>query len=206
VSVLVVLLVPAATAVAVVLRRSSDRRAGRDATLAVLTLGGDLARSVRSGCTLVEALASAREHHHGIVGGELEVLHARLVRGGDLDHVLGVAARSDCAPFAQLVRACRLGVASAGDLATVVDGAVASISDEIELSDETRSLTTQAWTSVWALAALPLVGAAVFTLVDPRVADVLVSTGPGRVCLVAGVVLDGAGLWGAGRLVRRAVR
>ncbi len=192
--------------VVLVVRRSADRRRVRSAGLAVVTLGGDLARSVRSGRTLVEALDDARSHHAGPLAPHLDEIHTRLARGASLDESLEAVSRSGPASFAVLVRACRLGERSAGDVAVVLDGAVASIGDEQELEDETAALTAQAWTSVWVLAALPLVGAAVFASVDPRVAGVLTSTGAGRVCLLVGVALDAAGLWCAGRLVARTVR
>ncbi|MFM7064236.1 MAG: type II secretion system F family protein, partial [Actinomycetes bacterium] len=64
-----------------------------------------------------------------------------------------------------------------------------------------RSLTAQARLSAGVLAALPLVGTAGFSLLDPGVARLLLTTPAGWCCLVVGGALEVAGVAVARRLV-----
>ena len=76
-----------------------------------------------------------------------------------------------------------------------------SLADRLEVADELRSLTAQVRLSAWVLAALPVVGAAGFSLLDPGVVRVLLATRAGWACLVVGAVLETGGVVVVRRLV-----
>ncbi|MBU6216196.1 MAG: hypothetical protein KGR17_06285, partial [Acidobacteria bacterium] len=75
-----------------------------------------------------------------------------------------------------------------------------------EVADETSALVAQARTSTAVLAALPVLGAVLFALVDPAVAHTLLATPVGAACMVVAVVLDATGLVVARWLVARSLR
>lgn len=169
-----------------------------------------VARSVRGGCTLVDALGHAAAAV-AVPGSELATdLHdvvAAVGRGWTLDDALeGWASRRRDPSVDLFVAACRLGHAGGGDLAAALDGAALSLSDRVDLEDEARSLATQARTSAAVLAALPVLGAACFALLDPSVARTLLATPAGWVCLLAGGALDALGALVMRRMVRGALR
>lgn len=169
-------------------------------------VASSLARSVRGGASLVDSLAEAA-HGPAAVGTELQVDLIDVVsdvdRGGTVDGALSRwQDRSSDTSIGVLVAACRFGHAHGGDLASVLDGAALTLLDRAESAEEASALAAQARSSAGVLVALPLVGAAGFSVIDPAVAATILTTVPGRVCLVAGLALDALGLLVIARLVR----
>jgi tight adherence protein B len=105
-----------------------------------------------------------------------------------------------------LAHACRFAADHGGDLAVALDGVSVAIGDQLEVADETSALVAQVRTSTAVLAALPVLGALLFALVDPAVAHTLLSTPVGAACIVVAGVLDALGLVVARWLVARALR
>src|SRR5690606_16715800 len=158
------------------------------------SVAATVARSVRTGAPLVEALADAASTT-AVPGSplaeDLEAIVGSVRRGASVDDALARWASTRADPAVRLfVAACRFGHEQGGDLAAALDGAAVSLLDQDELADEARALASQARTSAGVLVALPVLGAAGFSILDPRVARTLVGTGAGRACLVLGVALD----------------
>jgi tight adherence protein B len=80
------------------------------------------------------------------------------------------------------------------------------LSDRLEVADECHALTAQARLSAVVLAALPIVGAIGFSVLDPQVGRLLLTTPAGWACLVIGGCLDLAGLLVVRRMVGSVVR
>ncbi len=170
------------------------------------TVAASLARNVRTGSTLLGALDEVAHTTPPPWGDELRSVLRAVERGVGLDDALaGWADESASHAVELLVAAARFGHREGGDLAAALDGAAVSLLDACDAVDEARALTSQARSSAAVLVALPVLGAVLFCLLDPSVAHTLTMTAPGRLCLLAAVVLDGAGAWVMGRLVRAAV-
>jgi len=165
-----------------------------------------LARSVRAGETVRSALVDAGRAADGPLGRELGPVARSLERGSSLRDAL-----SDWRDAAErpgidmVVRTCVLAQESGGSAAAALDGLASTLLDGLEVRAEARALVTQATTSMWVMIGLPPLGALVFAMIDPRVAHVLTSTTSGRLCLLVGLALDGAGAWVGSVLVRRSV-
>ncbi len=188
-----------------VLSRRADRWA-RSTDLAAATLAGDLAGSVRTGATLTTALAEAATAA-GPLGEQVGALLDRTERGWSLDDSVAEWARaSGRSSIRSIAHACRFAAHHGGDLAVALDGVSVAIGDQLEVADETSALVAQARTSTAVLAALPVLGAVLFALVDPAVAHTLLATPVGAACVVVAVVLDATGLVVARWLVARTLR
>jgi len=168
-----------------------------------------LARSVRSGATLVDALDEVAT---SVAAGypwakELREVSAAVQRGARVDEALDRwRDRSPEPGVALLVAAARFGHAHGGDLAAALDGAAVALLDQVETADEARALASQARASAGVLAALPVLGALGFSLLDLRVGRTLLTTPAGLLCLVVGASMEAAGAWVLSRMVRSALR
>lgn len=168
-------------------------------------VASQLARSIRSGSTLPLALVDL--HAPPAWAKDLERVRDLVERGVPvIDALRAWHAARELEEVRLLVAACESGHRHGGDPARALDGVAATLRDRDELEAEARALTAQARAAVAVLGALPLVGAATFSILDPRVAGVLVGTGVGWACLVGGLCLDAAGVAVSAHLVRRALR
>ena len=165
-----------------------------------------LARSVRTGSTLLGALDEVARSTPGPSGDELSGIVRAVERGSGVDEALARwAAGAGSTSVDLLVAAARFGHREGGDLAAALDGAAVSLLDACDAADEARAMTSQARSSAAVLVALPVLGAALFCLLDPSVARTLAMTSAGRVCVLVAVLLDVVGAWVMARLVRAAV-
>ena len=166
-----------------------------------------LARSVHAGATLLGAIEEFGSVSAQPISFDLATIAASVRRGGSLDAALRdwEQSRPNCS-VGVLVAACRFGHAEGGNLAAALDGAAVSLLDRLEVADEARALSTQARSSSAVLVALPLFGAAGFSVLDPAVAATLFTTTAGWVCLVLGLGLDALGALVLSRMVRSALR
>ncbi|CAB4532141.1 unannotated protein [freshwater metagenome] len=186
------------------------RRARRSDRLLDQQLPGvaaGLARSVHAGATLLVAIEDLGKLAAAPSGDDLATLASAVRRGSSLDAALGHWQRSRADTSVEvLVAACRFGHVEGGDLAAALDGAAVSLLDRIEVADEARALSSQARSSAAVLVALPLLGAAGFSVLDPAVAATLFTTAAGWFCLLVGLGLDALGAWVLSRMVRSALR
>lgn len=168
-------------------------------------VASQLAASLRAGAPLPSALAEVRAV--GPVARDLDRVVELHRRGVPVVEALALwRQRRGDEGIDLVVAACGFGHRHGGAPARALEGAAATLRDRAELADEVRALTSQARAGVAVLAALPVVGAAGFALLDPGVADVLVGTPVGWLCLGVGALLDGAGLLLARRMVAGALR
>lgn len=182
----------------------SSSRARRQALAALLE---DVARSLRAGAGLAEALDAAVATIPEPLAQQVRSLLARHAAGEEWTQALawwGDQAADPCVtPVASvLALAGQLG----GPRARVVDQAAASLRDRLVAEDELRAQVSQVWASATVLVVAPLAFALLSALVDPRVPSFLFTTPVGAACLVVGTGLDLVGAWWMHRMVRRVLR
>ena len=189
-------------------RRDHRDRAERDRQLAAVAAA--VGRAVRSGESLSVALGDAGREvadRGSWLAQGLAGIEAAVARGWRLDDALDRwGSRASDASVDLVVAACRLGHAQGGDLPAAMEAVAGSLLDRADAADEARALAAQARSSAAVLVALPVVGAAGFSLLDPAVARTLFTTVPGWCCLALGGTLDLVGARVIVALVARALR
>lgn len=160
------------------------------------------ARALRSGASVLTALDTVATEMPET--GWTEVVGR--VRGGlDLTEALDGWAdgRSERQTAAALLV---LGHRSGAAMAASLDRAAASLRQRSALGDEIRALTSQTRVSGMVVAVAPAGFTAVIAVADPGALGTLVATPIGLLSLMAGLVLEGLGVWWMGRLSRGVVR
>jgi len=83
-----------------------------------------------------------------------------------------------------------------GSAATALEGVVRSLRDDDAALGEAKALASQARVSAVVVGAAPLAYLVFATATDPASSRVLISTGPGLVCLILGLSLEAlAAIW-----------
>jgi tight adherence protein B len=157
-----------------------------------------MARSLRSGAGLRQAV------------GEAAVATPELARqagqGASLVEALeGLAARHPMPGCRLAVAALCLGVETGGAQARAVDGVAATLRDRLAVTAEVKALASQARVSAMVIGLAPLAFGAFAVTTDPRTGDFLFNTPVGIALLTTGVVLDGLGWLWMQRLTRVAL-
>lgn len=213
VTAILLILVVGATAPLVWRRCRSPRPPDPRRELSTLAL--HTARGIREGISVPDALGRAAGRCEGPVGEGARAAVARAGRGVPLADALAGWADDAAGPrrprvdpddLDLVVAATTFGGRTGGDVAAALEGVSVTLLDRAELDDETRALTSQARASAVVLCTLPVLGVAVFALVEPRVAATLVTTSVGRLCVVGAVVLDLAAVAVSRALASRVLR
>lgn len=169
---------------------------------ALPAVAAQVGRDLRAGSSLLDAIERAASVAEGPLHLDLRRVVGAARRGVPLVSVLDgwrLARRSEAVGLFAV--ACRFVHRHGGVAAPAFDGVATSLADRLEVADELRSLTAQARLSAWVLAALPVVGTVGFSLLDPGVLRVLLTTRAGGACLFTGAVLEAAGVVVVRRLV-----
>lgn len=154
----------------------------------------DLARSLRSGASLGQALREVSSSGGNAVERDLAAVVARVDAGETVSTALGWW--RDRRPESGVVLAvAALDLASdvGGSRARAVDQVAATLRERLALAGELRAQSSQARLSAVVLIVAPVVFACVAAVTDPRVLAFLVTEPLGWACVTAGVVLDAAG-------------
>nr|WP_229816210.1 type II secretion system F family protein [Streptomyces lucensis] len=176
-----------------------DRRAD-----AVITLCGALAGEVRAGRQPGEALPRAARDSGGLGDAQAAVVAAARF-GGDVPGALAAAARRPGAEGLLGLAACwRVAVDQGAGLAAGLDRLDAALRAERAQRSDLRAQMSGARATAVLLAALPVLGLLLGTAMGADPLHVLLHTGAGLGCLVAGAVFETAGMWWAVRIVRGA--
>jgi tight adherence protein B len=163
------------------------------------------ARSARAGASLRHALRDgAGAAPDASIAAYLAPFVAALDRGDSLELALD---RLDSGPPASarsiVHRALRLAGSVGGPSAGVLDAAASTLHERAALAREVQALSTQARVSALVMIAAPVVFAVGAVQLDPRVGAFFAS-GPGALCVLAGLGLDLAGACWMARIVRAA--
>ena len=176
-------------------RRWRGRSGQADAIPQALEL---TARALRSGASVLTALDGVATE---LPETGLRAVVSRVRGGLSLSDALDdwVAAAPDRQAAAALLV---LGHTSGAAMAASLDRAAASLRQRQALGDEIRALTAQTRTSGMVVAAAPAGFAVIVSLVDTGAMSGLVATPVGLMSLLAGLALEGLGLWWMARLSR----
>ncbi|GAB2328435.1 type II secretion system F family protein [Streptomyces griseoincarnatus] len=186
-------------------RRAAAARKERDGRAdAAVALCGALAGELRAGRQPGEALLPAARDSEGLGDHQAAVLAAARF-GGDVPDALTAAARQPGAEGLRGLAACwRVAVDQGAGLADGLDRLEAALRAERDQRADLRAQLSGARTTAVMLAGLPVVGLALGAALGADPLHVLLHTPSGTVCLAAGGVLEGLGLWWALRIMRGA--
>ncbi|MCO4699806.1 type II secretion system F family protein [Streptomyces sp. RO-S4] len=185
-------------------RAAADRRRRESRADAVIALCGALAGELRAGRQPGEALLPAARDSGGLGGMQAAVLAAARF-GGDVPDALAAAARQPGAEGLRGLAACwRVAVDQGAGLADGLDRLEAALRAERDQRADLRAQLAGARATAVMLAGLPVVGLALGAALGADPLHVLLHTPSGSVCLVAGGVLEGLGLWWVLRIMRGA--
>lgn len=199
--------VAGAAGVPVLRRMRLARQAGRareGRADAVIGLCGALAGEVRAGRQPAEALLWAARDSGGLGDAQAAVVAAARF-GGDVPGALAVAARQPGAEGLLGLAACwRVAVDQGAGLAAGLDRLDAALRAERDQRADLRAQLAGSRATALMLAALPVLGLLLGSAMGADPLRVLLHSGAGLGCLVAGAVFEGAGMWWAARIVRGA--
>ncbi|MFE2275734.1 type II secretion system F family protein [Streptomyces sp. NPDC059454] len=185
-------------------RAAGERRARESRGDAVIALCGALAGEVRAGRQPGEALLPAARDSGGLGDVQATVLAAARF-GGDVPKALAEAARQPGAEGLRGLAACwRVAVDQGAGLAAGLDRLEAALRAERDQRADLRAQLAGARATAVLLAGLPVVGLALGAALGADPLHILLHTPSGLVCLAAGGVLEGLGLWWALRIMRGA--
>lgn len=178
-------------------RREEDRTAER-----VVALCGAVAGELRAGLQPGQALLFGARSTRALGQEEAAVLAAARF-GGDVAGALKAAARQPGAAGLAGFAACwRVAVDSGAGLAAGLDRLEAVLRAERDQREDLAAHLAGAWSTVVLLALLPVAGLGMGWALGADPLGVLLHTPGGLACLAAGGLLEAAGLFWAGRIVR----
>ena len=159
-----------------------------------------VASSLRAGTRLGEAIEA--QAGGGPVGFDLRRVRARQALGLGLGEAVAVWPDERPLPSVRAAAgALAVATTMGGRSASAIDGLATSLREHRSVVADARALSAQARLSAVVVGAAPVGYLAFNALVDPDSVDVLVRTGVGRACLVAGVVLEVAAVLCMRRIV-----
>lgn len=171
-------------------------RRGRQITAAVPGALDTIAADLRAGGTVVTGIATLATTG-GPLAGDFARVETRVRLGATLPDALVAWSRErEVAGTGSVAGALALAGSVGGHCADALEGLATSLRERLAVVAEARALAAQARYSAVVVGAGPIVYLVLSAIVDPRSVRVLVATPFGRVCAVAGLVLDVAGaLW-----------
>jgi tight adherence protein B len=163
----------------------------------------ELARSLRSGASLAQAIAHAGAATPGPIGDDLTRIAAAHDTGMPLSEALLAWPSLRPVPGVRLASsALVLGLGAGGTHARAVDGVAATLREHLAVASEVRAQASQAQASALVIGLAPLAFTALACLADPRTATFLFQTTAGLACVAIGLALDAVGAVWMARVTR----
>ncbi len=154
-----------------------------------------IARALRSGASLRQAVTAAAGAGSGPLARDLTQTMADVGRGADFGVALDGWGQRRCVPSLRLaVAALTLAAETGGAQARALDRVAATVRDRLAVRSEQAALGSQARASALVMGVTPVAFALLAGVTDPRTADFLLHRAPGLACLSLGLVLDAAAL------------
>jgi len=164
-----------------------------------------IARSVRTGASLPQAVGEVATAVPGRLGDDLRRLVATSASGVPFAASLDDwAQRSPTTGVRLASSALALAAESGGRASEAVDGVAATLRAELALAGEVRAQSSQARMSALVIALAPVAFGVLAAGTDDRTATFLLRTPIGSACLVAGITLDLVAAWWMQRITAAA--
>ena len=162
-----------------------------------------VARALRSGASMIQAIDEAAIATPGRLGDDLGRVSTAAHRGQSLPLALDDWGRLRNLPGVRLaVAALGLGAETGGAQARAIDAVASTLRSRLAVTAEVRALSSQARLSGLVITVAPLGFAVLAGVIDPRTAQFLLRSSLGLLCLSAGLALDGLAAWWMNRLAR----
>ena len=160
-----------------------------------------VARSLRSGSSLRQAVDEAAVAIPGALGHDLAGVRRSLRHGDSLGDALERWSVQRPLPGVRLaVAALSLGAETGGASAQAVDGVAATLRTNLAIAGEVRALSSQARLSALVIVLAPIAFSLLAFTTDGSTARFLLGTPIGLGCLSLGLGLDAVGWWWMRRL------
>ena len=170
------------------------RRAAARREEAVPLVLDAIARSLRSGASLLQALGEAADEE-GPLQVELRRVVAEAERGAGVVTALNSwAERQPSGSIRLAAAALSLGAETGGANARAVDGVASTVRQRLAVAGEARALTAQPRVSAQVIGLAPIAFGAFSAATDPELAHMLFTTPLGWAMLAAGLTLDLLGM------------
>lgn len=201
--------IPIATVAAVglivssaVLLRANRHRGRNLADRALPIFLESVARSLRSGASLTQAVVGARSSVSGTALSEdADALVVAVERGAPMTTAFSQwVNRSATAPRRLAATALSLVAETGGVPGPLVDAVAQTLRERDHIEREARALATQARASAAVIAVAPVAFTVIAATVDPEVASFLFRSPIGITCLVVGLGAEGFGAWWMARI------
>jgi tight adherence protein B len=161
-----------------------------------------MARALRSGGSLRQAVEEAAASSTGLLAAELGVIVADVRDGASLPAALERWSRARPLPSVRLVTAALgLGAETGGASAQAIDGVSSTLRTNLGIAGEVRALSSQARLSALVIVLAPLAFTFLAAMSDPSTGTFLLRTPVGLACLAAGLALDALGWWWMRRII-----
>lgn len=184
------------------LRRRARSKEQERRAAGVVALCGAVVGELRAGHEPGQALLVA-VRGTGVMGAAEAGVSAAARFGGDVPGALRQAAREPGLDGLAGVAACwRVAADGGAGLAAGLDRLEGALRAERRRREELRAQLAGAWSTVAVLALLPVLGLGLGAALGADPLRVLLHTPAGLVCLATGGLLEAAGLYWAGRIVR----
>jgi tight adherence protein B len=154
-----------------------------------------IAKSLRAGSGLHQGLAYAANETRAPLGPELQGALRDLQLGADAEDVFGALSRRVGSPDLDIaVTAIVIQRRTGGNLSEILTNVADTIRERLRLQGDIRVLTTQQRLGSYVAAALPILVAVAFMLLQPQMGILLVTTTPGLIALGVGLGFEVAGI------------
>lgn len=155
-----------------------------------------MAKSLRAGMGLFQALGYAANHTKPPLGLELQRTVQELQLGGEVREIFtGLVRRTGSADIDIMATAIIIQRTVGGNLAEILFTVTNTIRERADIKAEVQVLTSKQRMTANMVALLPVLVAAAFIGINPDMGMVLLTTVPGRIALAVGIFFELAGFF-----------
>lgn len=160
-----------------------------------------IATSLRAGSGLLQGLAHAADETPAPLGPELRNALRDLELGGDAEEVFGTLSRRvGSADLDIALTAIMIQRTVGGNLSEILSTVAETIRERFSLRREIEVLTARQRLTTNMVAAIPVIIAALFLVINPATATLLFTTLPGQIALAVGIGFELLGIFVVRRL------
>ncbi len=168
---------------------------------------GSIVRAVRVGIPVTEAVRGVAREAMEPTASEFMMLADQLSIGVPLDEALKeTAARNGLQEYRFFATALSLQAQTGGGLSETLENLADVIRKRVGARKRAYALASEARTSTYVLAGLPLVTSGIIALVSPGYLDILFVTSSGNVVLAAAVGLLGTGMFAMRTIISKTLQ